>query len=95
MAYVEELLSSGAITTGDLVETVRSQQFEIDKLRRIGESGVLGGQPFYLGYNAAPAGTVDFVGVAVHELGHGLGFLSLVRVGSALFGPRPSHSEDT
>jgi len=34
MAYVEELLSSGALTTGDLVETVRSQQFEIDKLRR-------------------------------------------------------------
>jgi flagellar biosynthesis protein FlhG len=34
MAYVEELLSSGALTQGDLVETVRSQQFEIDKLRR-------------------------------------------------------------
>ncbi|HET7839551.1 MAG TPA: P-loop NTPase [Rectinemataceae bacterium] len=34
IAYVEELLSSGALTTGDLVETVRSQQFEIDKLRR-------------------------------------------------------------
>jgi flagellar biosynthesis protein FlhG len=34
VAYVEELLSSGALTQGDLVETVRSQQFEIDKLRR-------------------------------------------------------------
>ena len=34
VAYVEELLSSGALTTGDLVETVRGQQFEIDKLRR-------------------------------------------------------------
>jgi flagellar biosynthesis protein FlhG len=34
VAYVEELLSSGALSTGDLVETVRSQQFEIDKLRR-------------------------------------------------------------
>ena len=34
MAYVEELLSSGALTTGDLVETIRTQQFEIDKLRR-------------------------------------------------------------
>jgi flagellar biosynthesis protein FlhG len=34
MSYVEELLSSGALTTGDLVETVRSQQFELDKLRR-------------------------------------------------------------
>jgi len=34
LAYVDELLSSGALTTGELVETVRSQQFEIDKLRR-------------------------------------------------------------
>jgi flagellar biosynthesis protein FlhG len=34
MAYVEELLSSGVLTTGDLVETIRSQQFEVDKLRR-------------------------------------------------------------
>jgi flagellar biosynthesis protein FlhG len=34
VAYVEDLLNSGALTTGDLVETVRSQQFEIDKLRR-------------------------------------------------------------
>ncbi|MEI6874842.1 MAG: MinD/ParA family protein, partial [Spirochaetota bacterium] len=34
IAYVEDLLNSGALTTGDLVETVRSQQFEIDKLRR-------------------------------------------------------------
>ncbi|HUW41623.1 MAG TPA: P-loop NTPase [Rectinemataceae bacterium] len=34
MAYVEELLSSGALTEGDLVETIRSQQFEVDKLRR-------------------------------------------------------------
>lgn len=34
VAYIEELLSSGALSTGDLVDTVRSQQFEIDKLRR-------------------------------------------------------------
>lgn len=34
LASVEELLNSGALTTGDLVETVRGQQFEIDKLRR-------------------------------------------------------------
>lgn len=58
--------------------------------RRIGESGVLGGARFYLGYNAAPAGQLDFVGVSVHELGHGLGFLSLTRlsapVGAKLLG---------
>jgi hypothetical protein len=47
--------------------------------RRIGQSGVLGGSQFYLGYDAATSGSLDFVGVSVHELGHGLGFLSLVR----------------
>jgi flagellar biosynthesis protein FlhG len=33
-AYVEELLSSGALSTGELVEAIRGQQFELDKLRR-------------------------------------------------------------
>jgi flagellar biosynthesis protein FlhG len=32
--YVEELLHCGALTTGDLVETVKSQQFEISQLRK-------------------------------------------------------------
>jgi flagellar biosynthesis protein FlhG len=32
--YVEELLQSGALTTGDLVETVKSQQFEIAQLKK-------------------------------------------------------------
>lgn len=34
MDYVEELLSSGALTQGDLIETVRMQQFEISHLRK-------------------------------------------------------------
>ena len=34
MDYVEELLSSGALTQGDLVETVRMQQYEISQLRK-------------------------------------------------------------
>lgn len=58
---------------------VNSTDMTITYNRRIGSSGVLNGAPFYLGYNAAPVGTLDFVGVSVHELGHGLGFLSLVR----------------
>lgn len=55
---------------------------------RIGQSGVVNGFPFYLGYDTPPFNALDFVGVSVHELGHGLGFLSFVRVnatgGSAL-----------
>jgi flagellar biosynthesis protein FlhG len=34
MEYVEDLLHSGALTQGDLIETVKSQQFEISKLRK-------------------------------------------------------------
>jgi len=34
MEYVEDLLHSGAMNQGDLIETVRSQQYEIDKLKK-------------------------------------------------------------
>ncbi len=34
VGYVEELLSSGALTQGDLVETIRMQQFEMSQLRK-------------------------------------------------------------
>ncbi len=34
MDYVEELLSSGALTQGDLIETVRMQQYEISQIRK-------------------------------------------------------------
>jgi hypothetical protein len=61
--------------------------------KRIGESGVLGGARFYLGYNTAPAGTLDFVGVSVHELGHGLGFVSLTRLSSPV-GAKPLGRDD-
>jgi cysteine-rich repeat protein len=38
---------------------------------------------WYYGLDASPPGTdIDFVTVALHEIGHGLGFLSLVNVGS-------------
>lgn len=34
LSYVEELLNSGTLSTGDLVETIRSQHFEIAQLRK-------------------------------------------------------------
>jgi hypothetical protein len=61
--------------------------------RRIGETGVLGGARFYLGYDSAPAGSLDFVGVSVHELGHGLGFVSLVRLSTPV-GAKPLGRDD-
>jgi flagellar biosynthesis protein FlhG len=34
MEYVEELLHSGTLSQGDLIETIKSQQFEISKLKK-------------------------------------------------------------
>jgi len=34
MDYIGELLHSGTLTQGDLIETVKSQQLEISKLRK-------------------------------------------------------------
>ncbi|MDR3114750.1 MAG: P-loop NTPase [Treponema sp.] len=34
MEYVEDLLHSGALSQGDLVETIKSQQFELSKLKK-------------------------------------------------------------
>jgi flagellar biosynthesis protein FlhG len=34
MDYVEDLLHSGALTQGDLIETVKSQQFEVSKIKK-------------------------------------------------------------
>jgi flagellar biosynthesis protein FlhG len=33
-SYVEELLHSGTLTTGDLIETIKNQQLEIRQLRK-------------------------------------------------------------
>lgn len=56
--------------------------------KRIGEAGVLNGAQFYLGFDRPPGpNLLDFVGVSVHELGHGLGFLSLVRNTDSASGP--------
>lgn len=34
MEYIEELLSTGALTNGDLIETIKTQHYEISQLRR-------------------------------------------------------------
>jgi hypothetical protein len=48
----------------------------------------LGGTSWWYGIGApAPAGTIDFYTVVLHEIGHGIGFLSLVSLGTgAKFG---------
>ena len=49
----------------------------------IGTAGCLVALTWYYGVDAAPpGGTVDLVSVALHEFGHGLGFISLVNLGT-------------
>ncbi|HEY7872402.1 MAG TPA: hypothetical protein VIC31_06730 [Rudaea sp.] len=50
----------------------------------IGSSSVLRGENFYLGFDPSlkPAGDVDFISIAMHEMTHGLGFLGLVNTDS-------------
>lgn len=47
----------------------------------VGESGCLGGRPFYYGFDHTYSHTsyaADLLEVVLHELGHGLGFISVV-----------------
>ncbi|MDE1885953.1 MAG: hypothetical protein KGH92_08610 [Xanthomonadaceae bacterium] len=50
----------------------------------VGTASVLNGQKFYLGFdpNQKPAGQIDFIHIAMHEMTHGLGFLGLVNTDS-------------
>jgi hypothetical protein len=41
--------------------------------------GCLGGRTFYLGLNHQPGSNIDLLAVVLHELGHGLGFESVVQ----------------
>jgi autotransporter-associated beta strand protein len=46
----------------------------------VGVAGILAANSFYLGTDASPgASQIDFVTVALHEIGHGLGFFETVR----------------
>jgi hypothetical protein len=54
--------------------------------KNLGSSGCLTGSTWYYGTDHNPApGQVDFLGTAVHEMMHGLGFLSFVGQDGALF----------
>ncbi|WP_424363019.1 FG-GAP-like repeat-containing protein [Methylocystis parvus] len=47
----------------------------------LGQTGCLEGSGWYYGLDSKPpAGIIDFMSVLIHELGHGLGFLSLVNL---------------
>lgn len=59
----------------------------------VGTTGCLDTSGWYFGLDASPpSGKIDFVSVLVHELGHGLGFLTFVDLAS---GAKPLGFNDT
>jgi hypothetical protein len=75
--YVQALANS--LFGGDLDNTEDDIAAEFN--RDIGTPGCLQSSGWYYGLDGnPPAGKIDFVSVLLHELGHGLGFLSLVNL---------------
>jgi len=80
IALAESL--SGTNLNNDAPEINASFNEKIDS-----DSNCLGGGGFYYGLdNNAPAGTYPIFATILHEMGHGLGFLSLVGSDGSLFG---------
>lgn len=54
-----------------------AEDIEADFNGRVGSAGCLSSSDWYFGFNAnAPSGDIDLVTVVLHELSHGLGFIS-------------------
>lgn len=69
------------LNNSDLAPTLADIEAEFNS--DVDNSTVLGTNGWYYGLDGnTPAGDVDFVTVVLHELTHGLGFLSLVELGS-------------
>ena len=88
-------LLGGSCTSGDLFER---EQIEAVFNEDIGGSTVIGGEPFYYGYDSdTNSNSIDFVSIAMHELTHGLGFLGLVNTDSTQgpIGARPGITTDS
>jgi len=59
-------------------------ELEITFNEDIGQSTVIGGENFYLGFDADPSqSSLDFITIAMHEMTHGLGFFGLANTDSA------------
>lgn len=77
--YVQALANSLNGSDLDSGENDLEAEFNSD----LGSPGCLENSGWYYGLDANPPGNqIDFVSVLVHELGHGLGFLSLVSLSS-------------
>jgi YVTN family beta-propeller protein len=52
----------------------------------VDQSDVLGSISWYYGLDARPGADIDFVTIALHEIGHGLGFLDTVNAANGAWG---------
>lgn len=76
--------TSGCGLGGGDCNGVDNEEIEATFNEDIGTPGVVGGEQFYLGFDADPSPnrSVDFVSIAMHEMTHGLGFFGLVNLDS-------------
>lgn len=61
---------------------VDNEEIEATFNEDIGKATIVGGEQFYLGFDADPTPnhSLDFVSIAMHEMTHGLGFFGLVNL---------------
>jgi len=71
----------GAIGTD--CDDVSNAEIEITFNEDVGQSTIIGGENFYLGFASGPASSIDFITVAMHEMTHGLGFFGLANTDPA------------
>ena len=69
---------------GGACDTLSNDEIQAVFNMDVGTASVLNGQQFYFGLDPSqkPAGQVDFISIAMHEMTHGLGFLGLVNTDS-------------
>ncbi|HEY5958014.1 MAG TPA: PA domain-containing protein, partial [Polyangiaceae bacterium] len=83
-------LQSTDLQTGD-AENPSGAEIYAEFNSAVGNASCLGGQPFYYGLDGNAGSSLDFLGIVLHELGHGFGFTSFLdfATGEQLFARAP------
>lgn len=81
-------LSTGACSAGDLVNGKCAEIYSYFN-RDVDNQTVLGDVDFYYGIDGNSGSDIDFLGVVLHEIGHGLGLIDLIDPDTGTISPNP------